>query len=90
MSFESMQHYLGFSPSPLEFQHLLVAVAGAFAIFGFIRSFSNRKTGAYPPGPRGWPLIGNIFDIPAEYPWKVYRQWGREARKFCVAHSLST
>ncbi|OCH88084.1 O-methylsterigmatocystin oxidoreductase [Obba rivulosa] len=27
----------------------------------------------YPPGPRGWPVIGNVLDIPVSYPWITYR-----------------
>ncbi|KAH6899266.1 cytochrome P450 98A3 [Coprinopsis sp. MPI-PUGE-AT-0042] len=30
-----------------------------------------------PPGPKGLPLLGNIFDIPREKPWKVYNEWGK-------------
>ncbi|KAF9522454.1 cytochrome P450 [Crepidotus variabilis] len=25
-----------------------------------------------PPGPRGWPLIGNLLEIPKEYEWLYY------------------
>ncbi|KIK55842.1 hypothetical protein GYMLUDRAFT_248434 [Collybiopsis luxurians FD-317 M1] len=28
-----------------------------------------------PPGPKGWPIIGNILDIPAKDPWKVFQKW---------------
>lgn len=31
-----------------------------------------------PPGPRGWPLIGNIFDLPTKESWKVYLDWSRK------------
>lgn len=30
----------------------------------------------YPPGPRGWPLIGNILDIPRIKPWVTFTGWG--------------
>ncbi|PIL26201.1 cytochrome P450 [Ganoderma sinense ZZ0214-1] len=29
-----------------------------------------------PPGPSGWPIIGNVFDIPLSYQWKVFARWG--------------
>ncbi|KAI9435475.1 cytochrome P450 [Lactarius indigo] len=32
----------------------------------------------YPPGPRGLPLLGNLFDIPQYAPWETYARWGRQ------------
>ena len=45
---------------------------------------------ALPPGPRGWPLIGNALNIPAKHPWKVYLQWSQDFRKenCCVLEFL--
>jgi hypothetical protein len=30
-----------------------------------------------PPGPKGYPLIGNVFDImmPTDKPWVVFDEW---------------
>ncbi|KAJ3560891.1 hypothetical protein NP233_g10541 [Leucocoprinus birnbaumii] len=28
-----------------------------------------------PPGPRGYPIIDNLFDFPFEKPWLVYNEW---------------
>ena len=28
-----------------------------------------------PPGPIGYPLIGNLFDVPINKPWVVYDEW---------------
>ena len=30
----------------------------------------------YPPGPTGLPLLKNLWDIPRNNPWAVYRDWG--------------
>jgi len=32
----------------------------------------------YPPGPKGFPLIGNLRDIPTSDAWVSYAQWARE------------
>ncbi|KAI0064948.1 CyP450 monooxygenase [Artomyces pyxidatus] len=32
----------------------------------------------YPPGPKGYPIIGNLFDIPNVYIYKRFREMSRE------------
>ena len=29
----------------------------------------------YPPGPKGWPIIGNVFDVPEKTQWLTYTEW---------------
>ena len=31
-----------------------------------------RRSSPLPPGPPGWPLIGNLFDFPADAPYKTF------------------
>lgn len=30
-----------------------------------------------PPGPKGYPLIGNIFDMPTSHQWHTYAEWAK-------------
>lgn len=34
-----------------------------------------------PPGPKGYPVIGNLFDMPFEQQWVRYRKWCKEYSK---------
>ncbi|KZV63197.1 cytochrome P450 [Peniophora sp. CONT] len=29
-----------------------------------------------PPGPPGWPIVGNLFDMPRSNEWLAYHRWG--------------
>lgn len=31
-----------------------------------------------PPGPKGYPLIGNLFDVPTERQWEAWAEWGKK------------
>ncbi|KAF9560814.1 cytochrome P450 [Agrocybe pediades] len=30
-----------------------------------------------PPGPPGYPIIGNVYDIPQGYAWLTYNEWAK-------------
>jgi hypothetical protein len=42
-----------------------------------------------PPGPKGYPLIGNFFDMPVYKPWVVYDEWRKTYGKFFIFNDLS-
>ncbi|SJL09788.1 related to cytochrome P450 CYP2 subfamily [Armillaria ostoyae] len=53
---------------------LLLVSLGALLFHRLLSSIRRRRL-PLPPGPKGLPLIGNLWDVPAEYPWLAYAQW---------------
>ena len=41
-----------------------------------------------PPGPKGYPLIGNLFNMPIYKPWIVYDEWSKIYGKTFVINDL--
>ena len=39
------------------------------------------------PGPRSWPGIGNLLDIPTGRPWEAYARW-KEIYGMCKSNNL--
>ncbi|KIP12391.1 hypothetical protein PHLGIDRAFT_332753 [Phlebiopsis gigantea 11061_1 CR5-6] len=31
-----------------------------------------------PPGPKGWPVLGNLWSMPKNFDWLTYQKWSRE------------
>ncbi|ESK86760.1 hypothetical protein Moror_15178 [Moniliophthora roreri MCA 2997] len=58
------------------FPHYSVAL-GLLAVFVIWYRRSIRRFSRYPPGPKPWPLIGNLLDVPSTKPWKTFSEWGR-------------
>ncbi|OAX39048.1 cytochrome P450 [Rhizopogon vinicolor AM-OR11-026] len=40
--------------------------------------FTKKNPAPYPPGPPGWPLIGNILDMPHAKPRLAFAEWGNK------------
>jgi hypothetical protein len=39
---------------------------------------SKRDRLSLPPGPKGWPLIGNLLDMPRSNFVETYAEWARK------------
>lgn len=42
-----------------------------------------------PPGPRGLPVLGNLFQLPQSEQWKVYDEWSREYGTYRILREVS-
>jgi hypothetical protein len=74
-------------PQPLEPVRLSMSVVSlmsalvlvsSLATFFAIRDYQRRRGVPYPPGPRPLPLIGNLLDIPKEFPWLTFTRLSKE------------
>ncbi|KAI0824640.1 cytochrome P450 [Trametes gibbosa] len=61
---------------------MLIALAAISSIV--YRSLQKRRYGPLPPGPPGYPLIGNLFDMPTAYHWLTFAEWGQRWGIFTV------
>ncbi len=59
---------------------VLVAVLAIFSVVVFVRrrSLAKQRNCSLPPGPPGWPIVGNLFDLTEERPWLVYSEWSKQ------------
>ncbi|KAH9924103.1 cytochrome P450 [Amylocystis lapponica] len=57
---------------------LLDLVAGILTATLVIGILFRRRRVQLPPGPRGMPIVGNIYDVPKSFEWLEYQKWSRE------------
>lgn len=36
---------------------------------------SSTSSSPLPPGPKSWPIIGNLLDWPRSKEWETFEQW---------------
>lgn len=48
--------------------------ASALIVLRLLFYFKRRPP--LPPGPKGYPLIGNVLDMPTEREWLRFAEWG--------------
>jgi hypothetical protein len=49
----------------------------SFCAVLFLHIFRRRRHALpFPPGPKGFPIVGNALDMPSRNPWLTYWEWG--------------
>ncbi|KIM84344.1 hypothetical protein PILCRDRAFT_818691 [Piloderma croceum F 1598] len=57
---------------------LLSFASSVILIIGSYKVLFRRRKGALPPGPRPWPIVGNIPELPKNRDWRTYEKWAKE------------
>ncbi|KAF8900234.1 cytochrome P450 [Gymnopilus junonius] len=58
-------------------ERLGLAAVLSFALIFYLR-IRKRRNLRYPPGPRKFPLLGNLLNLPTSFEWETYARWGKE------------
>ena len=61
-----------------------------FLAYSYLQDKRRNPAGLpYPPGPKGYPIIGNLFDIPNAFIYKRFREMSRELSERPLHRELS-
>ena len=61
-----------------------------FIAYSYVQEKRRNPAGLpYPPGPKGYPIIGNLFDIPNAFIYKRFREMSRELSECPSRQDLS-
>ena len=53
-------------------------VLGCIALMRLAR----RRRSDLPPGPKGYPIVGNLFDLPLTHSWEKFAEFGEQYGAF--------
>ncbi|KAG6901516.1 hypothetical protein C0995_010939 [Termitomyces sp. Mi166 len=53
-------------------------VSLVFVVSLVVQRFLRKLKPGLPPGPKGWPIVGNLFNMPTEMTWHTFAEWGKQ------------
>ncbi|KAH8073380.1 cytochrome P450 [Cristinia sonorae] len=56
---------------------LMAALVGGCAMVTY-RVYAVTRKAPLPPGPKGWPIIGNLLDVPKTFQWLKHAEWHKQ------------
>lgn len=66
-----------------------LSFVAAWAAYVSLRLLTKQRRVKTPPGPFGWPIVGNIFDLPkGDADWVDYRNMCDKCGLFARFHDL--
>ena len=69
--------------NPLVQGAVILASIVLFFAYSYVQDKKRNPAGLpYPPGPKGYPIIGNLFDIPNAFIYKRFRELSRELSEY--------
>ena len=53
-------------------------VIAVLAVYTRRTSLTNPRRLPFPPGPKPYPLLGNVLDMPKTYYWLTFADWAKQ------------
>ncbi|KAH7889031.1 cytochrome P450 [Phlebopus sp. FC_14] len=69
---------------------LLIVCLSGIAFYLAARILFAKPSRSLPPGPSGWPIIKNFFDVPSHQAWLAYAELGRKYGEVSSLNVLGT
>ena len=66
----------------------LLIVTVAVGCIALVR-FARWRRSDLPPGPRGYPIVGNLFDLPPTHMWEKFAEFGQQYGTLSVPNLYS-
>ena len=76
ISYHDAEPYLNTFPQ-MTFTQLAFALS-TLTVFVVYRMNRQRQGQNLPPGPKKYPLIGNLLSMPSTLGWETFSKWGQE------------
>jgi hypothetical protein len=68
---------------------LVLGVLISFQFLFFLVTKLKYRSLRLPPGPRGWPILGSFFEMPASFEWLHWSTFKELYGEYIYHHSIS-